>query len=174
MMFWPDILLAIKRGWNMIWYLSQSNMFDHGLTMFHLVMKHGHYMVTDIIVWWYYQTCLAVISWSSSRQGSVLIAAEIFVTGWTGSCHNDNFQCSQWRKSDQNGIFVLVMWLSGWVFVNADDVFYQWLHWNRTIDKSQIANCDTNVVTLKLAKVMGLCVNVQIAHKCPNTWIIIL
>ena len=40
MMFWPGILLAMKHGWNMIWYLSQSNMFDHGLPMFHLVMEH--------------------------------------------------------------------------------------------------------------------------------------
>ena len=31
---------------------------------------------------------------------------EIFITGWTGSCQNDNFQCTQWWKfcaaSDEN------------------------------------------------------------------------
>ena len=27
---------------------------------------------------------------------------KIFITGCTGSCQNDNFQCSQWRKFDQN------------------------------------------------------------------------
>ena len=34
---------------------------------------------------------------------------EIFITGCTGSCQNDNFQCSQWWKFRQNGdIFVSV------------------------------------------------------------------
>ena len=35
---------------------------------------------------------------------------EIFITGCTGSCQNDNFQCSQWLKFRQNDdIFVSVM-----------------------------------------------------------------
>ena len=29
---------------------------------------------------------------------------EIFITGCTGSCQNDNFQCSQWLKFRQNDI----------------------------------------------------------------------
>ena len=33
---------------------------------------------------------------------------EIFVSGYTWSCHNDNFQCSQWRKFHQNDISVSV------------------------------------------------------------------
>ena len=33
---------------------------------------------------------------------------EIFITGCTGSCQNDNFQCSQWWKFRQNDIFVSV------------------------------------------------------------------
>ena len=34
---------------------------------------------------------------------------EIFITGCTGSCQNDNFQCSQWLKFRQNDdIFVSV------------------------------------------------------------------
>ena len=34
---------------------------------------------------------------------------EIFITGFTGSCQNDNFQCSQWLKFRQNDdIFVSV------------------------------------------------------------------
>ena len=34
---------------------------------------------------------------------------EIFITGCTGSCQNDNFQCSQWLKLRQNDdIFVSV------------------------------------------------------------------
>ena len=39
---------------------------------------------------------------------------EIFITGCTESCHNDNFQCSQWWKFHQNdnisiSVFVLVI-----------------------------------------------------------------
>ena len=35
---------------------------------------------------------------------------EIFITGCTGSCQNDNFQCSQWLKFRQNDdIFVSVV-----------------------------------------------------------------
>ena len=34
---------------------------------------------------------------------------EIFVTGCTGSCQNDNFQCNQWLKFRQNDIFVSVI-----------------------------------------------------------------
>ena len=33
---------------------------------------------------------------------------EIFITGCTESCQNDNFQCSQWWKFRQNDIFVSV------------------------------------------------------------------
>ena len=36
----------MKHGLNMFLNL---NMFDHGLTMIHLVMQHGYYMVRDII-----------------------------------------------------------------------------------------------------------------------------
>ena len=36
---------------------------------------------------------------------------EIFITGCTESCQNDNFQCSQWWKFHQNDIFVSVL---GW------------------------------------------------------------
>ena len=39
---------------------------------------------------------------------------EIFITGCTGSCQNDNFQCSQWLKFRQNDIFVSV-----WAFASA-------------------------------------------------------
>ena len=35
---------------------------------------------------------------------------EIFITGCTGSCHFDNFQCSQWWKFCQNdNIFIVVL-----------------------------------------------------------------
>ena len=43
---------------------------------------------------------------------------EMFITGCTGSCQNDNFQCSQWWKFRQNDdIFVSVIYhkrLGGW------------------------------------------------------------
>ena len=40
---------------------------------------------------------------------------EIFITGCTESCQNDNFQCSQWWKFHQNDdIFVSVWKLSKW------------------------------------------------------------
>ena len=39
---------------------------------------------------------------------------EIFITGCTGSCQNDNFQCSQWLKFRQNdNIFVSVLSWTG-------------------------------------------------------------
>ena len=31
---------------------------------------------------------------------------EIFVTSYTKSCQNDNFQCSEWRKFNKNDIFI--------------------------------------------------------------------
>ena len=40
---------------------------------------------------------------------------EMFITGCTGSCQNDNFQCSQWWKFRQNDdIFVSVMMTSSY------------------------------------------------------------
>ena len=36
-------------------------------------------------------------------NGNVIIFDEIFMTGCTRSCQNDNFQCSQWWKFNQNG-----------------------------------------------------------------------
>ena len=36
---------------------------------------------------------------------------EIFITGYTGSCQNDNFQCSQWWKFHQNiNTFIIQCW----------------------------------------------------------------
>ena len=40
---------------------------------------------------------------------------EIFITGCTVSCQNDNFQCRQWWKCDQNdNIFVSVITVNDW------------------------------------------------------------
>ena len=47
---------------------------------------------------------------TSSLKRKCLHFDEIFITGCTGSCQNDNFQCSQWLKFRQNdNIFVSVM-----------------------------------------------------------------
>ena len=40
---------------------------------------------------------------------------EIFITGCTGSCQNDIFQCSQWWKFNQNDIFISVFIMQGMV-----------------------------------------------------------
>ena len=42
-------------------------------------------------------------AWTLKRQ--YLHFDEIFVTGYTGSCQNENFQCSQWWKFRQNNDF---------------------------------------------------------------------
>ena len=41
---------------------------------------------------------------------------EIFITGCTGSCQNDNFQCSQWLK-----------------FRQIDDIFVSVIYWIRSL-----------------------------------------
>ena len=46
---------------------------------------------------------------AASLKRKCLHFDEIFITGCTGSCQNDNFQCSQWLKFRQNDdIFVSV------------------------------------------------------------------
>ena len=46
---------------------------------------------------------------------------EIFITGCTGSCQNDNFQCSQWLKFRQNDdIFVSVNSVTIWLTCDWD------------------------------------------------------
>ena len=49
---------------------------------------------------------------------------EIFITGCTESCQNDNFQCSQWWKFHQNddifvSVYTVFQWLSPqyWLFL---------------------------------------------------------
>ena len=59
---------------------------------------------------------ISLISWFSYLQYSMIALKrksnhfdEIFIAGCTGSCHFDNFQCSQWWKFCQNDkIFVSV------------------------------------------------------------------
>ena len=47
--------------------------------------------------------------WTTHAVVKTYTETEIFITGCTGSCQNDNFQCSQWLKFRQNDdIFVSV------------------------------------------------------------------
>ena len=48
--------------------------------------------------------CVNMISWSitSTLKRKCRHFDEIFITGCTGSCHFDDFQCSQWWKFHQN------------------------------------------------------------------------
>ena len=52
---------------------------------------------------------------------------EIFITGCTGSCQNDNFQCSQWLKFRQNdNIFVSVCSACRWWPLGMHAAFVRW------------------------------------------------
>ena len=51
----------------------------------------------------------AILIWLQSLKRKCRHFDEIFITGCTGSCHFDNFQCGQWWKFRQNyTIFVSV------------------------------------------------------------------
>ena len=52
----------------------------------------------------YYTLCSQTLKRKSRRFD------ENFVNGCTGSCHNDRFQCNQWRKFRQNDISVETFW----------------------------------------------------------------
>ena len=55
-----------------------------------------------------------ILTWCGSLKRKCLHFDEIFITGCTESCQNDNFQCSQWWKFRQNDdIFVSVIWRWG-------------------------------------------------------------
>ena len=48
---------------------------------------------------------------------------EFFVTGCTGSCHFDNFQCNQWWKFHQNDIFVSV-YIESSLILQHDSLYF--------------------------------------------------
>ena len=53
--------------------------------------------------------CCDALNWMYALKRKSLHFDEMFITGCTGSCQNDNFQCSQWWKFRQNDdIFVSV------------------------------------------------------------------
>ena len=66
---------------------------------------------------------------------------EIFITGCTGSCQNDNFQCSQWLKFCQNDdIFVSVNvthWHLNKMATNLQMMFSNAFPWMKIIDSFQ-------------------------------------
>ena len=54
---------------------------------------------------------------------------EIFITGCTGSCHFDNFQCSQWWTFHQNEDFSVSMLEANYMvpyFTSRDEVHRWW------------------------------------------------
>ena len=58
----------------------------------------------------------------SSLEQKCLHLNEIFITGYTGSCHFNNLQCSQWWQFHQNeDIFVSVM-TSSFIHAHYSDV----------------------------------------------------
>ena len=72
---------------------------------------------------------------------------EMFITGCTGSCQNDNFQCSQWWKFRQNDdIFVsvegdIIMAIVAIVVVlSTDNAWSLTLHWTEIPGKMILAH----------------------------------
>ena len=79
----------------------------------HYLNLCGTWFMTSII--WYHITCN--VNEETYHQDTLKRKCrhfdEIFITGCTGSCHFDNFQCSQWWKFHQNeDISVSVQWLT--------------------------------------------------------------
>ena len=75
---------------------------------------------------------------------------EILITGCTGSCNFDNFQCSQWWKFNQNDISVSVWWLKlPYIYTNRQDNKPQYLLWKLTIQMPLV-----NITTRKFSQIM--------------------
>ena len=71
--------------------------------------KHTRSAVTKLYLSFDDSFCVRVFDGYSLKRKS-LHFDEMFITGCTGSCQNDNFQCSQWWKFRQNDdIFVSVL-----------------------------------------------------------------
>ena len=69
--------------------------------------------------WTGYRTWLTTYATALKRK--CLRFDEIIITGCTGSCQNDNFQCSQWLKFRQNDdIFVSVWWYMSCFGISID------------------------------------------------------
>ena len=69
-----------------------NNMIYTGIRWIHYELLCNHKGIS-----WYYSYDI-----HKHREGCVANFTKIPVTGCTGSCHNGNFQCSQWLKFHQN------------------------------------------------------------------------
>ena len=97
---------------NYIWlsdYIPQGQMITNNYLTLSLIYTYD--MKVSISHYFNYLTNYAIIvahHWPTLKR-KCLHFDEIFITGCTESCQNDNFQCSQWWKFHQNDdIFVSV------------------------------------------------------------------
>ena len=67
----------------------------------------------------------------------------IFIIGCTGSCHFDNFQCSQWWKFNQNDNFQCSQW---WKFSS------KWWHFHVSVHHSSLAQMETFQINMSINK----------------------
>ena len=86
-----------------------------------------------------FRVTLGRICQESSLKWKCCHFDEIFITGCTGSCHFDNFQCSQWRKKYHENddirisvmhrsLFVVFLCFRNWLFYPYPSRLFHW-HW---------------------------------------------
>ena len=92
--------------------------------------------------------------WANSEQRSqkrkCLHFDEIMITGCTGSCQSDNFQCSQWWKFHQNDdIFVSVMLsYQNWISIIKMEMFVRPSYvYNENFNTGKKALFITSIIT---------------------------
>ena len=79
-------------------------------------------MAVDIKHWFNSLALYYMTEWKLNKTGLSLKWKchhfdYIFITGCTGRCQNDNFQCSQWREFDQNdniSVVTVLWWPIAW------------------------------------------------------------
>ena len=92
---------------------------------------------------------------------------EIFITGCTGSCQNDNFQCSQWLKFRQNDdIFVSVKLLPEPImtYYKSDPLgdISATFGWNTTV------TCQHNAFAIAVLYFIGPCYIETLRHRVQH------
>ena len=106
----------IMNQWTMIWYLNYEVIHAAKWGLIHEAV----YFKTAVIIlrsWWTNLQFIQMLHQAHNKENIDVLCSikrkcyyfdEIFVAGCTGSCQNDNFQCSQWRKFRQNDIDVSI------------------------------------------------------------------
>ena len=88
-------------------HLQQMSYVQHQLSSW-LIWMRTEFMHVFFLTTLHQQVLNHRLLWPSLKRKCCRFD-EIFITGCTGSCQNDNFQCSQWWKFRQNDdIFVSV------------------------------------------------------------------